>query len=366
MKHNLITLTPLEPYFFGGERVFAYGEHTSKLAGGYFIKSLDTPSQTALFGALRYLGIVKKNADYALDKEGKDKKNIGEASFNMLKPGQEFGRINGISPLYLMDDKGDLYIRTPFDHSSGSEEQTYQPYRDYSPCLSTAGCGTDTEECRMLPKDYQGKKGMFSGWLRQDGKQLIKDKDIFMPVVRPHVDKSRQEAEGFVKRQYTRLEAGWRFAFFACVADDFNFGRERVIYLGQKKSAFAVQIDDKTEPSPEEITKLLAHERRPGQRFLYLQSDTFWGAEADIACLYNCCSFAMTAVKEHRVFTTNYEKGGNHFQRYNKGESVLKLLRAGGIFWTDKPEDVKKMIENEHFTHLKKAGFNRVVIGGEK
>lgn len=355
---KLITLTPLEPYFFGGERVFSYGEHTSKLAGGYFIRSLNTPSQTALFGALRYLGIGEKNADYSLSDE--DKKNIGAASFNMLQTSQEFGRITGISPLYLMDDHGALYIRAPFDHHAGCKTQTYQPYRDYSPPLLTAGCDGDVQT-RIFPRRFQAKNGLADGWLRLDGGRIVEDKDIFHGLVRPHVNKS-EHAEGFVKRQYTRLKEGWRFAFFANVHDDFIFGPERVIYLGQKKSAFAVQTDDETEPTLEEITQLLAHERRPGQSFLYLQSDTFLGAEADIASLSSSCSFAMTTVREQRVFTTNYAAGGNHYQRYRKEESLLKLLRAGSIFWTDKPEKVKELIEKKH---LQQAGFNRV-IGGEQ
>jgi len=92
-----IKLRPLEPYFFGGETTFSYlgidNEEEKQRAGGYYIQSLDTPSQTTLFGALRYLGIRKPSSDYNLCDD--DKKRIGGASYRLTDGNADFGEIIG-------------------------------------------------------------------------------------------------------------------------------------------------------------------------------------------------------------------------------------------------------------------------------
>ena len=62
-----IRLSPLEPFFFGNDRTFFYGEDDIKRIGrrSYYVRSEKIPMQTTLFGVLRYLGIreVKNNYD---------------------------------------------------------------------------------------------------------------------------------------------------------------------------------------------------------------------------------------------------------------------------------------------------------------
>ena len=83
---QLITLRPLEPYFFGGDRSFAYGNVEVQRAGGYYVRSLDAPSQTTLFGTLRFLSIESPNPSFQLSK--KDKEWGGPKSYNIMSPEQ--------------------------------------------------------------------------------------------------------------------------------------------------------------------------------------------------------------------------------------------------------------------------------------
>ena len=65
-KTYLLTFTPQEPYFFGNEKSFTYpGQKNGGQYGNrYYVKSEQTPSQSTLFGALRYLMIPVKKHNY--------------------------------------------------------------------------------------------------------------------------------------------------------------------------------------------------------------------------------------------------------------------------------------------------------------
>ncbi|MDR3088461.1 MAG: type III-B CRISPR module-associated protein Cmr3 [Desulfobulbaceae bacterium] len=380
---KLITLKPLEPYFFGGERTFGgYGENNSKLAGSYFIRSLNTPAQTALFGVLRYLGIQEKQADYALKE--KDKDNIGAASFNLLQVPSDgkIGRILRISPLYLMDNDGDMYVPAPFDHNTDKKNNhIYAPYLDYSSARQTVGCGDSVQE-RIFPKAFKAKNGLCFAWMRLKDGAIRAEDDIFRPVARPHVDKQKviqsgaEQEKGFVKREY-KIMPDFCFAFIAEVEKGFTCRAQepQVVYMGQKKSAFAATIGDFSDDEMKETDATLKtllrlrHDGFPAAKpladhvFVYLQSDAYLG-EKTIDQLYNCCSFAMALPKEHRIFTTNYEAGGNHLRRYRKGEQLLRFLRAGSVFWARKESIVQFRAEIDN-AHRQMAGFNHIVTGEE-
>ena len=119
-KEILIRLTPLEPYFLGSDRTFHYGENDVRRIGksDYFIKSVKIPSQTTLFGILRYLGMQNRTVDYVL---GDSEQYIGSSSFRFMDNSQSFGMIKSISPLLLMQNStGRKLLRTPLNHCAVS------------------------------------------------------------------------------------------------------------------------------------------------------------------------------------------------------------------------------------------------------
>ena len=72
-----VVLKPLAPYFFGNERGLKYDDNDTQMgnASRYFIQSNALPNQSALLGALRYLGIEAPSSSYRLSDE--DKTRIG-------------------------------------------------------------------------------------------------------------------------------------------------------------------------------------------------------------------------------------------------------------------------------------------------
>ena len=75
MSIYLVRYTPLEPYFFGNEKTFGYGSVKNKT---YYVESSELPSQSGLFGTLRYCCISGSRKNYEIDPE-----EIGSESFNI-------------------------------------------------------------------------------------------------------------------------------------------------------------------------------------------------------------------------------------------------------------------------------------------
>ena len=72
-----VTLSPLEPYFFGSERKL--GDGFSNTRSSYFVQSELVPQQSTLLGMLRFF--LLKQAGYVRDDYRTDEELIGKNSF---------------------------------------------------------------------------------------------------------------------------------------------------------------------------------------------------------------------------------------------------------------------------------------------
>ena len=410
---KLIKLTPLEPYFFGGERIFEIDDNNKH----YFIRSLDTPSQTALFGVLRFLGCNPINGKIL---GPDDTENVGDKSFDLAKgiteSTQSFGRIERISPLYLIDNKGNYYIRTPFDHNVKSPKYTCDTSSDI-PCDTPRDTSCDTPHdtpsntlrdtprdtqrdtlrdtpcytpfemssekiltskgIRIFPKaeEYDPKVGIADSWMNLT--DMTVHTNLFSGVVRVGIDKKNTK-KAFVKKEFKRLEAGFSFAFFADVTNEFML-YERAVFMGQGKSTFSVEIhgeNDFKEPDLAEFKKYLRNDTVYAQSDIYFSDDMVQNVEVDQSedasnpdkatppgktmPLYDDCRFVCVKTRDFRVFTTN-DKIVNAKGRYKKGENI-QLIQAGSIFISN--NTIKFWEKLEINKHASKAGFNQVLIGG--
>lgn len=348
----LITLHPLEPFFFGGDHTFAYGETTVQRSGGYFIHSLETPSQTTLLGALRYLGMLKRDASFRLDPS--DAARIGPESYGLRSENQSFGMIRGISGLYLMDACRMFYIKTPFDHRMN--EKVYTPWEYNGPFLTD--CGP-----RLVPlkEHYSAKEGYADNWLRLNDLSVC-DGDCIQSVTRVGVSKSRA-IDGFYKKKYRRLEEGFCFAFVAEVEEGFAFP-EQTVFLGQKKSAFRARMtpaDDANGLLPD-LSKL---REALHPRAAVALSDICLGGASDAArSLYRHCAFVCAGIREHRSFSTNYNEAA-HLARFRKGGELIRLLSAGSVFLVKDETARASFLKTVEDPHARLAGFNQLVYGKE-
>jgi CRISPR-associated protein Cmr3 len=334
MPKLLIKLTPLEPYFLGGERIFEKGDGNKH----YFIRSLDTPAQSALFGVLRYLLIEKPGsaADFGKRYEQyRAKRENGEfkrefRGFALNRPEVAFENIKGISPLYIVDKSGCFFAPAPFDHISGNIH--YKPFE--------FGCEVETVNGgRKFPLDYNAKKGIANGWMALDGKKRILT-DLFEPVVQVGINRVTEE-QGFFKKEYKRLKNGFSFAFFADISCPIY---ERIVYMGQGRSSFRTECEECEEP--QFPTNCFAG------NIAYAHSDVYF--EGDIRALYRKCSFVAAKTRSHRMFRDSYLD--------RTDSSATQLIQAGSVFVTEMPEQFCDELKNEHAAI---AGFNKILVGGK-
>ena len=407
-KYIRIELTPLAPYFLGGERGLKYDDNDTQMSRGekYYIRSNLMPNQSALFGVLRFLGIENPDSSYA-----RDENRIGKESYRLDNASnQDFGMIKKISPLYLMrkedeneppaeNDKenkknkkeGDnLYFPAPMliaamDSGNSKKNNQYE-------CLET-DCGS-----RWLPLFYSEKDAELFRFIHlSDGKLLDKEINPFRYQTRVVINRKRNYNNGistypekdkdFLKKDYVILD-GFRFVFYAKVGEGlFDFSQEKIIkksvFIGQGKCPFAAEISDAGNFGEKMISldatvfsqKVGKQLGNPvtvsGQKkdccYAFLVSDMFY--EGSMDKLKERCVYAMTAQKQYRVFTTNYKareavSGNKGNGRFVKQNEVLHLLQAGSTFVFENTEQMKNFkayIETmPFFAHGQIAGFNGI------
>ena len=390
-----VVLKPLAPYFFGNERGLQYNDNKTQMGNArrYFIRSNVLPNQSALLGALRYLGIEVPDSSYRLSEA--DEGRIGTDSFKIDETDQKFGMIQKISPLYLMENEDkSLFFPAPFFISAA---QTGDQAQNHVYEALNTDCGE-----RWIPAYFREKTVNFDQFIKLKDGSLIKGEDIFRYQTRIVINRKRRyqgsaiqydkNDKDFIKKQYVVMD-GFSFVYYAEVTNAFfEFLKPRsisTVFLGQGKCPFAVSISDAGDEG-KELTELTSEggkmivsavaghlsgsvrvsgETKPCA-YAFLVSDMFY--EGTSENLKKDCQFAMTLKKQYRVFTTNYNRDGRTFEAVsNKAksgrflrENSYYLMQAGSCFLFENAgqmDSFRNLVENmQHFENARKAGFNGI------
>lgn len=361
MSKYLITFKPLEPYFFGGERTFGFGSETARKPP-YYIVSENAPSQPTLFGTLRYIILSQNDALYGQKNANEAAELVGAESFSFKKAMQShfsndetkkqtFGKINKISPLFLVKD-GVWCIPTPFDHKSGDKDspnRVYTPFTMMESASVVFGNGFS-----FYPADYVAKEGYGGGCLSLKDKSIIPDSSIFISCERTGINSHRTEDTStgirddgsFFKKLRKRLADGFAFAIIADLSCDLETG-ESVVFMGQDKSPFLCNIAETDKDLKEEAESALKSSGNISRKF----------ALSDIVPLkesFNGEEFSYY-IAEAKVLRNLESKvnANNAFERYSKSDKLYKLIRGGSIFITE-----QNPFEN---AALEKIGMNILI-----
>lgn len=381
MKLN-ITLTPLGAYFLGTERNASYKDETNSQQSElnpYFIRSGKYPSQSALLGILRYVGIQNPDQTFSIRN---DIDNIGKESYDLLSKSQSFGRIQNISCLMLTDEAGRRYIPAPRNHRPAKwkkdkndvESAEFSPFNEFSAVKTL-------DSVRYYPTQYNEKEAWDDAELLclEDGRLYKSPFDTKVQVginrQSQKLDEDKRTVSGFFKKEYTVLKKGFSFRFSAEVENDFFYHPQTVAYVGQGHSPFAVRIE-KVEEEPKDNKPVMPVNCVPAsvkvngkaQSVCYAValSDCYY--PGDIEALRKMCSFMMADYRSYRVFTTNYadESAESAPKRYRKHDEALKLLKAGSVFFFFGADGQTPEVQRNAFvnaltlSHPQKAGFNQL------
>ena len=313
----LVTLTPLEPFLFGGDNTFGklMNDEEKKEtpdAGTYLVKSRQFPQQSAILGMIKkeimiQSGVLtRKVRGEWVDKEIKDraKELVGVQKFDILQnKEQNFGAIKEISPIFLMQ-KNQSYIK----------KVAIDKYQD------------------GLLLNYNPKENIYDNFVCIQTDKSKKEDDIFKSIEQTGNKKGGAENSLFKKTSYL-LKDDFKFAFY--LECDYEL-QNSIITLGADRSSFKMEV---------EVDKNTLNYKDKND-YLVLLSDAY----ITIPLKQNC-EFAITSEISYRSLIN--KKHVSKHNEFKKSEKVF-LYEKGSIFIEPKQE----LLDNLDNKNLKKVGYN--------
>lgn len=265
MKY-LITLQPIENYFFGGE--VTLGDLGDLGAQNYFVKSNPLPQASALLGLVRY-EILRQHELLSYDPSDEEKRKqvcalIGDKGFDMENPALSYGIIQALSPVFLTDGK-EYYTVLPLD-------QGYPVRMDNTiRCFYTDPQGGEgSVGVKPLPviegyneKDYQNYKY----WCNAQGEYTDTTCSFFQsteqigitkkqrdekgqhtkvgPMLAEVTKKQKKEKDAFFKQQLMRLAPGVSMVFTVETTEPLEKSSQ-ILPWGGNRSMFSVTVEETT------------------------------------------------------------------------------------------------------------------------
>jgi CRISPR type III-B/RAMP module-associated protein Cmr3 len=268
-KTALVTFTPLEPYFLGGETTHGNGRERN-----YFSKSNPYPQQTTLCGTLRHL-LCKNDLEF------------GQHSFTPNDPKlTEYGELLGISPLFLKNPSGKYFLRQALDRNPGKSALTLETTGANAEVLLDNGDLDFPKNWKPASRwtGFEPKEKLANEWVSDDGKTSVKPEDIFKTFNRPGIPKQeirnpKPDAPGLFKQDLVRLEKDWAFCVLAELSDqvDLDKIKGQNFQLGGEKSIFHIELAETSQKFEQMFSaeKMFYQGHPPSQPRLVLTADAW-------------------------------------------------------------------------------------------
>ena len=314
-----ITLTPLEPFIFGGDNTFGKlltdkeKKETPEL-GTYLVKSRQFPQQSAILGMLKKeLMIQSKLLTRKVRGEWVDPKNkqhannlVGNEKFDLLKKEiQDFGAINTLSPIFLTRNNKDYIKKVAIDKYTYSDG---------------------------LLQNYIPKEDIYDNFISIDNNDIKSSKDIFKPIEQTGNKKGGEENSLFKKTSYS-LNDNFKFAFYL----DVNFElKNSIVTLGADQSKFKLEVT-KTNDN-------LEYKDKNG--YLTLLSDAYVTVS-----LKDNCTFAITSeISYQSLQNQKHSIKHNEFKKSKK----IYLYEKGSVIIN--PSEI--LLDNLNNQNCQQIGYN--------
>src|SRR3990167_11367298 len=331
----IVTLTPLEPFLFGGDNTFGKlqsdkEKKEGKEEGTYLVKSRYFPQQSAVLGMLKkeimtQSGVLtrKVRGEWVDDKKKNEAKDlVGDTKFDITsKIVQNFGNIKTISPIFLLNKENERYIKK-VDIDSYKFENG-------------------------LLEGYKQKIDIYDNFISLDMGKKLSSGDIFKPVEEIGNKKGGGDNSLFKKTSYKLLK-DFKFAFYLECEYRLN---SSVISLGADGSKFKMSIkeDDST----------LNYIDNNG--YLTLLSDSYITVP-----LKDNCTFAITSEISYQnlIGKKGVQKSKftdkNNFAKNGKSDKIYLYEKGSVIIGAN-----QKLIDNLNNANLQQIGYNTYTYQGE-
>jgi len=347
----LVTLKPLEPFFFGGEFTFGADDTRKNEISRYSATSTQFPQQTAILGMLRKLLLIENscltmhNRGEWIDTIGKHNgksKNyekavslVGNEGFSYEKD-INLGVIESISPIFISSNS-QYFCADAKDRDFVKKE-----------IEGNFSFGKGAKKAFIFD-GFDAKNSSTHEFVSKQ-KELKNYSDFFENVesvgIKKSKDKESNEDAYFRKLSYyPKKNSNASFCFII----ELNVSLEnktRIVTLGADQSSFAFEIEDFSKSYDELFSDI--HTPKEYERIV-LNSQTLLTQEA-----YNLCSFILGERKSYRQLKNRH---GQKSKRYY-------LLESGSVLFSDNIEKLEQELKQEH---LQKIGINKYKkIEGEK
>jgi CRISPR-associated protein Cmr3 len=357
MPQYLITLTPLDTFFFGGETTFGQND-----GANYFAKSNLFPQQTTLLGALRR-ELLRQNPNFD------QIKLIGLASFKGIADAS-FGRIHQISPVFMRYQDENYFVRSR-EFVTDKEETTHPlnlSFHKGTHELNTLSNGNIPLLKKQNGNTYNPKEDFAEALVA--GEMVFPMEKVFISNQKIGITKYKNGAPklengkatdnslGFYKQSFYRLAKDWSFAFFLTLNTDeldFNF-KESVLTMGGENRPFAMKITPMDETGniqdeyQDENMPCFAHGKK-----IVLLSDAFVTPD-----IYKYCLFAITTTTTFRniqtdIATQHWADLGENAKQPQKSAIKWQVLKRGSVFFTNQHLALEAALNNPIY---QKIGYN--------
>ena len=353
MSNYMITLTPVDKFFFGGDMTFQVGDDKifNEQFKSYIIQSFLFPQQTSLLGMMRFL--ILRNAGEDVFKNNqivdkvKAKRLIGAQSFSVNENHVEnnFGTIKSMSH---------VRIRRVGDGSCVDLE--FKPLFRLNLDLSTAGTGAHNCIDVCLPDiskdEYDAKKGLESS-LTDGNNEYSLDK-VFKEDRRIGISRciktGKTGDDALFKQISYRFADDARYCFvFDAEIDDsipLNQYNGQMVSIGGDNSQFVIGIS-KENPDVQKETMNNA---------ICLMSPTYLTREEA-----KTVAFAITKLMPFRFLKSKMDEVNSYhiLSRNLKRSEKFELYAPGSVFYFKNGDDKRNfaaLIESKK--EFRQIGYN--------
>lgn len=346
------TLTPLEDYYFGGERTF--GELTDDEGRNYLAYSNPYPQQSGLLGLLRFLLLQENGCLPLSDHVDQATHLIGEKSFHPSVTNRSYGAIEQVSPLLI--SFGGVLFRIA--HPLSKMEFQWE---------DTGSCLWSNQSIPKVPvMPHFDPKKAYPDLLVDENKFFIPFESVFQHSTQVGIKKG-SDTKGYFKQQFYRLREDGAFVFYARLKDSYEF-KERdypvnlsdtIVFFGGEQRQFRVEV-----------------EKIGGEMPVF-----FSGGEGNKVCLlsdafvspsvFTYCDFAFS---DSNVFRAGLFGSGAFGSK--KVSTKYHLLKKGSVLFPKSSEGAERIVrlitkesspkgglqekadKEDNLRHLTALGFN--------
>lgn len=350
MKY-LITLTPLNPFFFGGDKTF--GTLGDKEKSNYLVHSRHFPQQTALLGMIRKEMLIqggfltKKIRGEWIDESLKPQAEalVGQTKFK-FNEAQNFGKLKNLGAVFLMQEEQKFIKKVGIDLYEYKDgllnyiiiKLKTLKWSKLNNGLTLKDFNYQWNEFCKKSKYYNPKEDIYDNFVSTDDKKILAHNDIFEAFTQIGIKKNGGD-DAFFKQTSYFLKDNFKFAFY--IESDFRLENSKVS-LGADNSIFKLEVH-KLEES--EANDGLKYQDKNG--YLTLLSDAYIPLS-----IKDNCTFAISSEINFRYLNNTFDKKIYQFQ---KSEKSYNFYEKGSVF-IEPSSDLLKALNNPH---LQKIGYNQ-------